>query len=294
MNISKRHHYIPEFFIKGFVGDDGKLAVYNRKKKRVERLRMSPKQVFFEWNRNTFNVNNETTDFVEKLFKKVEDHFAPVYKKMTEHFEQYELAPYDMLHVIHYIGILHTSLPINDERIESCIKNSSKEDLFMSITNSKTGKSDKNADKIFERFKENSAFIQSAKFFKATVDYLKNKNSRNIKNWKTYYSTGDAQHHLIGDNPIILRNENVDSIYDTELIFPLTKGITVFHSKGKDLEEVSAKDRIFIDVLTILQSDKIVCGPNTEYLKKIVDIAEKYPTQKLIKYTKEKTFEIFD
>lgn len=32
MSISKRHHYIPEFFIKGFAGEDHKVSVYDIEK----------------------------------------------------------------------------------------------------------------------------------------------------------------------------------------------------------------------------------------------------------------------
>ncbi len=47
LNITKRHHYIPEFFIEGFVGEDGKLAVFNKETGKLDKLRKSPKQVFF-------------------------------------------------------------------------------------------------------------------------------------------------------------------------------------------------------------------------------------------------------
>ncbi len=131
MEKSKRHHYIPKFIIKGFTDDNGKIAVFNKDKMAMEPRKRSPKQIFFEWDRNTFEVNNEITDFVEKLFGFGESKFAPVYNKITEEIEHYDLTPLDMFHVIHYIGVLHACLPINDNEFTRFIKNSKKRRLFI-------------------------------------------------------------------------------------------------------------------------------------------------------------------
>jgi hypothetical protein len=59
MSVTKRHHYIPEFFIKDYVGDDKMVSVYNKITGKLDNLIKSPKQVFFEWNRNTFKINQK-------------------------------------------------------------------------------------------------------------------------------------------------------------------------------------------------------------------------------------------
>ena len=48
-SISKRHHYIPVFFLKQFANKDGKLWVYNKVMDRIERKPKAPKSIFFEW-----------------------------------------------------------------------------------------------------------------------------------------------------------------------------------------------------------------------------------------------------
>ena len=88
MSISKRHHYIPEFFIKGFAGEDRLLSVYNKQTAKLEPKRRSPKQIFFEWNRNTFSLNGEDSDFVEKLYQNREDKFSKTYKKIMKNKNQ--------------------------------------------------------------------------------------------------------------------------------------------------------------------------------------------------------------
>jgi len=71
MNLSQRHHYLPEVYLKGFTGNDGQLAVYDIRKKELKKGRFSPKQVFFEWNRNTFEIHSEKTDFLEISYRNI-------------------------------------------------------------------------------------------------------------------------------------------------------------------------------------------------------------------------------
>ena len=87
----------------------------------MEPLLKSPKQIFFEWNRNTFKANNELTYFVESLYANCENRFAPVYKRFIENNYGEEFNLTDLFHVIHYIGILHASLPVRDIEMEELI-----------------------------------------------------------------------------------------------------------------------------------------------------------------------------
>lgn len=44
--ITKRHHYLPEFYIKGFLNSNGKVFVYDKHKKAFNPNEQSPKQFF--------------------------------------------------------------------------------------------------------------------------------------------------------------------------------------------------------------------------------------------------------
>ena len=48
----------------------------------------------------------------------------------------------------------------------------------------------------------------------------------------------DNQLHILGDNPIIFRNQPANNILESELIFPLTKGAMVFHTEGKEIQQI--------------------------------------------------------
>ncbi len=159
-----------------------------------------------------------------------------------------------------------------------------------------TGKESIDSDKIFEKFKNEPAFVQSIKAMKATTDYIKNKNVENLDNWKTYYTSRNPKLHLIGDNPLILRNSSVNSIYKSELIYPLSKDILILNSKGKTLKTISPENRVKIDMLVFLQSQKYVCGPDFEYLKIIASLCIKkgYDNPRNFELLKEEVFLMFE
>lgn len=289
---SKRHHYIPELIIKGFAGEDNKLAVYNLTKKKIEPLRKSPKQVFYEWNRNTFDINGKKTDFVEGLYNVAESNFSPVYKKIVKQSGPISLDPEDLLHLILFLGIVYWRVPDRDKTMQDFMKNATNKDLLFKLQNRRTGK--EASKELYTRIMSEPAFIESSKIIKAIHDYLKTDIVSKIRNWNIYYSATNVHLHVLGDNPIISRDSKNSNIFETELIFPLTKGKTVYHTNGKTIQKLPAEHRISVDILIFLQSRIMVCGPNEHYLQTIADAANIFQKEDRISALKESVFRVFE
>jgi hypothetical protein len=84
-----------------------------------------------------------------------------------------------------------------------------------------------------------------------------------LKNRKLYYVPQNIpQLNLLSDNPLIIRDNSNSNILGSELIFPLSKRKIIYPTKGKILKEIPVENRFNADVLTFIQSDKIVCGAN--------------------------------
>jgi hypothetical protein len=69
---SRRHHYIAEFYSKGFVNSQGLLYVYDKKADRYQRPR-SPKQLFYEDEGNTAYWGEVRNTVAEQGFKYLDD-----------------------------------------------------------------------------------------------------------------------------------------------------------------------------------------------------------------------------
>jgi hypothetical protein len=293
VTLSKRHHYLPEFYIKGFVGIDGKVSVYNKNKGKIENGRKSPKQIFFEWNRNTFELQGKKTDFVEGLHRFGENQFAPTYKKLIKNLDGIALTAYDVFQLMLFISTIYRRIPSQDESAIEYIKNLKQENSFFGIRNKNTGE---NAPiEMFERIINEPSFMESSKIMRSMEDYFKVNRVETAKNWKLSYSPKNSpQLHLLSDNPLIIEGNSKNELLNRISIFPLSKGTTVYNTCNKIVNKVSPESTIYVDILTFIQAENLVCGPDKEYLKIISEFAKEYDTERKIELLKWKVFEIFE
>ncbi len=292
MNISKRHHYLPQFFLKGFTGKDGKLAVYDLQKNELREKRVTPKQIFFESERNTFQIQGKETDFVEKLYQRIDNDFAPTYKKILEQKGRSQIKVQELMNLILFIGFTYWRVPKTDQKIRKIVRQSSPQELHFRIRN-KISNQDAPQD-IIDRIMSNPAFVETYRMVKPIVDYLKNNTGKTLENWNIYYSPRDANElHIVGDNPIVLRNNNVTNIFSNELVFPLTKGKEVFHTKGKKLTVLEPKVKVDVDLLVFLQSERYICGPDASYILALSKVAENFTNEDQVNQLKDEVFGTF-
>ena len=69
---SWRHHYIPKFYLKGFVSEKGTFKIFDIKKGKFVRdgKDFSPESYFFEKKGNTLANDKSETDFLESSYAK--------------------------------------------------------------------------------------------------------------------------------------------------------------------------------------------------------------------------------
>jgi len=80
--ISKKHHYIPKFFIDGFINDNNEVWCYDKVNDRIQKDPKGSKGVFFEIGRNNVNVNGTLYSIFEDAYKIPDDIFAIPIKLM--------------------------------------------------------------------------------------------------------------------------------------------------------------------------------------------------------------------
>jgi hypothetical protein len=293
LNITKRHHYIPEFWIKGFVAEDGSISVFNKDKGELEKKRKSPKQIFFEWNRNSFNINGEKNDFIEKLYQLGESQFSKTHNKIIEKQEQIELSPYEIFHLMYFISEMHWRLPSQDNNSDDYINKIAHDNSILKVKDKITGENI--SEKVFDKLKNEPFFIKTSKVIRGMEDFIRLNKNIKLENWRLFYiPENNPQLGLLSDNPLIIRDNKTSNILESELIFSISKGKTIYHTNGKILREIPSENRIDIDVLTFIQAKKMVCGSNPKYLEDIANLSKLYDTENRVKYLKEKVFEIFE
>lgn len=272
MNLSQRHHYLPEVYLKGFTDSDGKLAVYDIRNKELKKVRFSPKQVFFEWNRNTFEINSEKTDFLELSYRNIDQNVAPTLKKLQRTSSDVELSTYDIINLIFFQGMTYWRVPSTDLEIINHVKTTDKKELFIKLINPLTN--EEANDEIYNRLLKEQLFIESFRIPKAIGDFLKATNKYVLENWKITYPSRHSKLHLIGDNPILTLEDDFDNILETESIFPLSSSKNLWHLNSVFPESISPETTVMIDKMIFLQSERYVCGPDANYLKTIAEMCD--------------------
>jgi len=290
MTLSSRHHFIPEFFIKGFIGIDNKLWVFDKELGKVQKLKKSPKQIFFEWNRNTFDINGFKTDFVEKLYQFSESKFAETHKKLIEEGVSVDISYYEMFHLIYFVSSLYWRLPSRDNEVVDI-----SEFLKLSFKNIENKISDRaTLEKQLLEIQQHPAYVSSSKLVKSITDYMSSKSSRELTNWKIYFSTQKNQQiQLLSDNPIILRTKE-ENFLNSEMVLSLSKGKTLYYSKGEIKKAISPTNIINVDTLSFIQADRYVCGVDASYLEGISFFSKKFDSEEKVKRLKNQVFEIFN
>lgn len=267
------------------------ISVFNKETWKLDNNRKSPKQVFFEWNRNTFNINGKDYDIVEKLYQLGETKFSETYKAIIGNQETFKFNAFEKLHLMLFISELHWRVPKQDKEFLDYINKVNSEDSFLKIKNKNSGENV--SQKLFKEIVRNPVISESFKMIKAIEDFGEIVKDVKIENWKLYtVENNNPQLNLLSDNPVILKDYS-SNILKSELIFPLSKAKTVYHTNGKDLKEIPAENRLKVDVLAFLQANKFVCGPNGQYLKDIAEYSEFYNTENKIEKLKENVFNIF-
>lgn len=72
-NISYKHHFIPEFYQKGFSNNDGKLFAYKKTYESIKEWK--PAQILYQENLHTLRIDGKTSVIIEDFYSNVEGEF---------------------------------------------------------------------------------------------------------------------------------------------------------------------------------------------------------------------------
>ncbi len=88
-NPPKRHHYIPEFYQKGFLSESGELFVYNKKYNGISKK--TPAQILYTENLHTMQIAGEKTLAIEKFYSEIEGELSKYISIIRKNIESQEI-----------------------------------------------------------------------------------------------------------------------------------------------------------------------------------------------------------
>lgn len=88
-NNPKKHHFVPEFYQKGFLSEDGELYAY---KKTYGGLKSwNPSQILYKEHLHTISIKNERTLMLEKFYSQIEGEFSKYVALLKENIDNTNL-----------------------------------------------------------------------------------------------------------------------------------------------------------------------------------------------------------
>lgn len=265
--MKKRHHYIPEFYLRGFADEQKRFYLYLKKEDRI--VPSSPKDAFCEKHRNTIRLlkeNEREEKILEDLYGKFETKYAPLFQKAKE--SKYDprndvLDIKEKLGLAYFLSTLYWRLPINDSEAEKIIKNGDMKNVGLSLVS-------KNGSAGFEWLEEVITKIPEAeKIFRIGLTHTLFSNPKNLENtsfWRfSYWNSG---FFLTSDNPFIYRkNPTRKNIMNEDFLFPISSKRMLI--AGKNIKNFSG-NHVPMACMQLIHQSNIVCCEHKEFLEILV------------------------
>jgi hypothetical protein len=268
MDISSRHHYIPRFLIKNFCDSDNKLWVYNKEERRVLKTKQSPKAIFFEWGRNTFSVNGEFSDNIEKMYAEVDDLLSKTLEKILS---TQTMSGREQTLIIFLVSLMKWRIPKIDNLFHDLVKNIPIEDLGLKLR-----PIDMNTpvdNEVLKKIQEMDIVNETKRLLLPIQPLIREENLDEIH--RNCFMVNDERYPaLLGDCPIIeAQNQGFETLEN--FIFPLGTRDTFVCKRGAKREISNHLFYIQKDLAIFHLSTKYVACSDREQLLRVVEMYSK-------------------
>ncbi len=280
MKESSRHHYIPQFYIKGFTDQSGVTYVYDKKSDKIWERQISSKGLFYEWDRNTVFKENDSSSIIEDYwYKTLDNQYSDVIACFRELENTESLLNTDNISKLQYFMIhLFWRLPMLDYAFDKLFEEAIKTDSDGNIVSF-------NQDYEKDGFKK----LERLKLPNKIIKMVTNKNISGGINSKLFENSNSV--YLLGDYPMLYRVEpsSFDDIINKEVFLPISANRLYSISNHSGLSFDFSKITT-LNTLIINQSVRYVCSPDKVFLKTSVNYYKKQKQFFPLDYLREKIF----
>lgn len=220
---SKRHHYLPVFYLRGFVNEQGTFHVYDKITGKVLEDQ-KPDSKYFEKHLNNYKFDGEIKFTMEESYFTPQDsRAAPLFVRMREPgFKDEHLTALERFEVLGFLMSLYWRLPGTNSKALELIKKEGISNKYIGMFNGGQQLRDSDVPDLREKFFKDE---QALRLYKASIPLTNGAMEEIYKlfsQWHLYIMNDAADPLVIGDDPFVFWNDNfsLDQLFG-ELIFPL-------------------------------------------------------------------------
>jgi len=264
---SVKHHYIPQFFLKGFTNESGQFFIYDKSQDRIKRKPFYPSTHFFQEHRNTITINGESDDAPEQFYQLFENKDKLIVKHIQEHVGSLSLSHQQMAELQHFLSNLFFRLPALDSTYKRYIEESDIVGKFFKIKSKETG--DSAPAELLEKIRKDPAFQSVYRSAIGSLILLRSNSVTDHENWGFTYRPDNF--NLMSDNPLIFNDLKTLDFFENTFVVPLSGHHKLIRLKKPiTSSNLSANFSLLSEVLVIHQAKEYVCCASKEYLEHMV------------------------
>jgi hypothetical protein len=266
MKKSTKHHYLPEFYIKGFTNSDNYLYVYNKQKDIISKKPIHPGGIFYEIDANTIEWFGErNTELEDVYYRDIDNNFSKLINFFRTEADVNSLFTIDNKIAISLFFIsLFWRIPSTKNLAIHLVQNS--ELSFTEKTNNPFLAAIEN-----KKYKNDPSFLKVARaaLFFETVRQLSESPDELV-----YYRVSNfpRKTFLLGDYPMLYERAPIsfDDLYLLDYIFPISSTRIITRTR-KELEPMTIDSQIPINLSIIYQATTYVTSTDYEFLRKMIE-----------------------
>jgi len=267
---SKKHHYLPRYYLKGFTDNRNSFYVYDKQKDKI--FYTSPDTTFFQNNLNTVTLpNGSSSDFLEELYTGLENRCWRSFDRIRRSTFKNAVSLLDRMYLFLFLLFLYWRLPNNTEFVEKFAERAfldNNEFDFFRLVN----KSGENAPKeIAEKLKKSSAFKKSFRQIIPFVPLFKDQDwAARLENWRFLYT--EKVWSMVGDNPIIVKGGNVHDCINClgEFVFPISGKILLVSINNPLDKGLPPEFTVQLNIAIIEKAERFAACNNKDFLEALI------------------------
>ncbi|MFA7654340.1 MAG: DUF4238 domain-containing protein [Candidatus Magasanikbacteria bacterium] len=272
-NRSKKHHYLPRYYLKGFTDCDDKFFVYDKKQKIILPKPISPLVFFAENDLNTITLpNGKTSDFLENLYTNVENQVWGPFDRIRHSKLNDPINILDKMSVFLFLLFLHWRLPSNIKYAENLSRNLFLENSNLNYVTLKNKNGKNVSEEIKFLLKNSPAFKKATKLLAPFAPFYENNWVDKLENWRFLYTEDKCDWYLVGDNPIITKNINDHDPTHCldEFIFPISGKLILINTAKPISENLNREFIIQFGFSIIKRAERFIACPRKDLLEAFV------------------------
>ena len=276
--LSKKHHYLPKYYLNGFTDSDGGFFVYDKHTGKI--FPTSPDATFFENDLNTAELKNgKESDFLEGIYTHLENQCWNSIDTIRGSTSHGPIEPRDRMNLFLFLLFLHWRLPSNIVMVDTLSSQFFRDDNVLNYAKLLTENGSTVPKEVVEKVINLTAFKKSARVILPFAPFFQDNNWwRNLEGWRFVY-TGDLKNwYIVGDNPIITRGENDHDPVNClkEFIFPVSGKVLLISGHNPVIQALPPEFTVQYSAGIIERAQRFVACQNQSFLEAVVKYHELY------------------